>query len=111
MPEHSFADDFKRMVSSLAVLTLLHRKNMYGYEINQQLNERGKGKLNISVLYTVLYQLERQGYISICDKVVEKGRARSYYAITPAGRAYFSQTVAEYRQMLGMFLSMLEEKP
>lgn len=109
MAEHSFADDFKRMVSSLAVLALLRKKPMYGYELSQQMNIRGKGKLNVSVLYSILYRLERQGYIYISDTVVENGRARSYYSVTPAGKDYLAQTEAEYREMFDIILSLFDE--
>lgn len=107
---HSFVDYFKRAVSPLAVLSLLRRKPMYGYEISQEMNERGRGKLTVAVLYSVLYRLEQQGYVYISNTTVENGRARSYYALTSEGEIYLDQTVAEYKELSEIFLSMFEEE-
>lgn len=105
---HSFAAYFKRAASPLIVLALLKDKAMYGYEISQAMNLRSNGKLTVSVLYPVLYRLEEQGYVRISDTTVENGRARSYYAITEAGRVYLTQTAAEFRELSALLLSFLE---
>ena len=107
---HAFVDYFKRAVSPLAVLTLLRKKPMYGYEISQEKNDRGKGKLTVAVLYSVLYRLEQQGYVYISDTKVENGRARSYYALTPEGEAYLDQTVSEYKELSEIFMALFDER-
>ena len=105
---HSFAAYFKRAVSPLIVLSLLKSKAMYGYEISQAMDSLSCGKLTVAVLYPVLYRLEEQGYVCISETTVENGRARSYYAITEAGRSYLDQTAAEYRELSALFLSFLD---
>lgn len=93
---HSFEAFFKRATSPLVVLKLLGEKPMYGYEITQEMKKRSGGKYTIAILYPVLYRLIEQGYIAEDRTEVVGGRARTYYAITPEGRAYFNKTLKEY---------------
>ena len=105
---HSFSAYFKRATSSLVVLAILWDRPMYGYEISSQMKARSRGKYTVSVLYTVLYRLQEQRFIEIAKTEVVDGRARSYYQITPAGRAYLAQTLAEYQELSEIFLSLVE---
>lgn len=107
---HSFVAYFKRAVSPLVVLALLREKPMYGYEISQLMKQCSDGKLKIAVLYPVLYRLEEQGYVYISDTTVENGRARSYYAITPEGRAYLDQTSAEFGDLAEIFFRIMKRQ-
>lgn len=106
---HSFISYFKRATSPLVVLRLLSQKPMYGYEISAELKARSDGKYTISILYPVLYRLEEQGYIAIASTEVADGRARSYYAITDAGRAYLEKTLREYEEMTRIFEVMIQK--
>lgn len=107
---HSFAAYFKRAVSPLMVLGLLKERTMYGYELSQQINQRSKGKLDIAVLYPVLYRLEEQGFVVISDTAVENGRARSYYSITEAGLAHLEKSAAEFRELAALFQNFIGEE-
>ena len=100
---HSFLAYFKRATSPLLVLRLLLEGPMYGYEISQMMKQRSGGAFTISVLYPVLYRLEEQGYVEIVRSEVVDGRARSYYAVTDAGRAYLEETMQDYRMISGIF--------
>ena len=100
---HSFLAYFKRATSPLLVLRLLLEGPMYGYEISQMMKQRSGGAYTISVLYPVLYRLEEQGYVEIVRSEVVDGRARSYYAVTDAGRAYLEETMQDYRMISGIF--------
>ena len=82
---HSFLAYFKRATSPLAVLRILSDRPMYGYELIQELKQRSGGKYQLSLLYPVLYRLEEQGYLEISSSEIVGGRARNYYAVTPAG--------------------------
>lgn len=105
---HSFISYFKRATSPLVVLRCLLERPMYGYEISSALKERSGGKFTISLLYPVLYRLEEQGYVEISATEVADGRARSYYGITDAGRAYLEKTMAEYREISQVFEGLME---
>lgn len=106
---HSFISYFKRATSPLVVLKFLSEKPMYGYEITAALKSRSDGKYMISILYPVLYRLEDQGYICISSTEVADGRARSYYSITEAGRAYLEKTWAEYQDITGVFEKLMRQ--
>ena len=106
---HSFAAYFKRAVSPLMVLGLLKERTMYGYELSQEIDRRGKGKLNIAVLYPVLYRLEEQGFVRISDTTVENSRARNYYSITEAGLAHLEKSAAEFRELAALFQNFVGE--
>lgn len=107
---HSFEAYYKRATSPLAVLHLLQDATMYGYQISQAMKEKSGGKFTIAVLYPVLYRLEEQGYIEVARTEVTNNRARSYYAITEAGRAYLRQSMAEYRAMHRAFMDIAGEQ-
>ena len=96
---HSFISYYKRATSPLVVLLLLQERTMYGYEISSERAERSNGMFTIAVLYPVLYRLEEQGFIEAGHTEVIEGRARTYYQITPAGKKYLKQSLAEYREM------------
>ncbi len=110
MPDtgHSFISYFKRATSPLVVLHLLSERPMYGYEISAEMKAKSGGKFTISILYPVLYRLEEQGYIAISSTEVAEGRARSYYSITPSGRAYLEKTMAEYAEISAIFESLMD---
>ena len=107
--EHSISAYFKRTISPLMVLALLKERTMYGYELSQEIDRRGKGKLNIAVLYPVLYRLEEQGFVRISDTTVENSRARNYYSITEAGLAHLEKSAAEFRELAALAQSFIEE--
>lgn len=107
---HSFSAYYKRAVSPLIVLSLLKEKPMYGYEISQEMGARSNQKLTVAVLYPILYRLEQQGFICDSDTIVENGRARSYYSITPAGEEYLAKVSAEYHELSDILLSILDSE-
>ena len=82
---------------------------MYGYELSTLVSGKSGGLLKVSVLYTVLFRLQAQGYIETISNVIVDGRARTYYAITDAGRTYLEKTLAEYRTLNQLFLELTEE--
>ena len=106
---HSFDAYFKRATSPLATLSLLSEKTMYGYEICATMRERSGGRFTMNILYPVLYRLEEQGYIVVSHTEVIKNRARSYYAITEAGRAYLDKSLREYREISAAFNAIIRE--
>ncbi len=106
---HSFISYFKRATSPLVVLKFLSERPMYGYEITAALKERSGGKYKISILYPVLYRLEDQGYVQISSTEVADGRARSYYSITDAGRAYLEKTWEEYLEISDIFVKLIRD--
>lgn len=101
MGQDNAQNSFRRGVMSLVILALLHREDMYGYQLVQETQNVSGGRI-VTVegsLYPVLYKLLDQGYIS--DRKVQTGKrmVRIYYHLEPAGEARLNELISEYRQI------------
>jgi len=84
---------------ALALLSMLAQEPMYPYEMAQTLRARGKDrsiKINWGSLYTVVQNLEKNGFIETVSTERE-GRQpeRTTYRITEAGQAELSDWLRE----------------
>jgi len=86
----------------LAVLELLARKDMYGYELAEALDDASEGVLAMghSTLYPMLYNLEGKGWVAPERVRSGQGRARKYYRITADGRAALAESRSEWRSLV-----------
>jgi len=95
-----FNPELKKGSLELLILSVLNDKDRHGYEIGKMLAERSDGKLQfpVSTLYTILYRMEKRGWIK--GRWVEKvaARRRCYYALTRAGRKKLAQQQREWRE-------------
>lgn len=82
--------EWMRGAAPLAVLTLLERTEMYGYELVEALERNSGGLLTMgqSTVYPLLYNLEGRGHVEAFWRDAPNGRRRKYYRITPAGRTW-----------------------
>lgn len=93
------AEAWMRGAGPMAVLKLLDRHEMYGYELAEALDRESAGVLAMghSTLYPLLYNLESKGLIERHDRRAEDtGRVRKYYRVTAAGRAWLRKRQAEW---------------
>ncbi|MCX5690060.1 MAG: helix-turn-helix transcriptional regulator [Planctomycetota bacterium] len=90
--------ELMRGAGPAAVLKLLERQEMYGYELVGALAERSKGVLDMgqSTLYPLLYNLEAKGEIEGFWKQAESGKDRKYYRITDAGKTRLAQETTQW---------------
>jgi len=80
------------------ILTLLSRKQMYGYELIKELEVLSEGlfELREGTLYPILHTLETNGHVK-SEWVGEEGtRQRKYYSITKAGRLLLKEKRQEW---------------
>jgi PadR family transcriptional regulator PadR len=83
--------------TAMLILTLLGRKEMYGYEMTKEIESRSSGLFTFKegTLYPILHTLE-------ADKIVEsywseqEGRKRKYYRITDHGKKYLQTKQQEW---------------
>jgi len=70
------------------VLSILEKRESYGYEIMQQVKELSEEKIvwKEGSLYPVLHKLEKNGHIKSSWKMADNGRHRKYYSINKKGR-------------------------
>jgi PadR family transcriptional regulator PadR len=85
----------------LAVLQLLSRREMYGYELVTALTRETGGVLAMgqSTLYPLLYNLEAKGWISSRSVDSDVGRVRRYYTLTRAGQKELDRQRADWRSL------------
>jgi PadR family transcriptional regulator, regulatory protein PadR len=91
--------ELMRGAGPVAVLKLLERSEMYGYELAEALSKRSNGALAMgqSTLYPLLYNLEAKGLISSEWRELENGRRRKYYALTTDGRRRLEAESEQWR--------------
>jgi DNA-binding PadR family transcriptional regulator len=89
----------KRPATEYALLGLLIEGPSHGYDLNQNFasdTQLGKiCRLEMSMLYSLLKKLEREGLLSGRDEPVSESKSRRIVELTEAGRAEFENWLAE----------------
>lgn len=82
-------------------LKLLAEREMYGYEILKEVNERTDNVLEWkeATLYPWLHRLESDGLIRSEWRTGGTGRQRKYYGLTRRGAAELESKVAEWQSV------------
>lgn len=94
--------DLMRGAGPVAVLKLLERRPMYGYELVEALATKTNGVLDMgqSTLYPMLYNLEAKGLIEASWQVGESGRERKYYELTRDGLAKLKEDTKQWASLI-----------
>lgn len=89
---------FKKGVLELCVLTVLCRKDYYGYELVQTIAR----SIDIAegTVYPLLRRLTTEGYFTTYIAESNEGPARKYYRITESGRAYQRVLLEEWERFI-----------
>lgn len=84
--------------TTLLILKLLDDKDMYGYQMIEELARRSDNtfSLKAGTLYPLLHNLEDQGMINSYDENVDSARIRKYYSITKKGKKMLSEKTEEW---------------
>ena len=105
-----------RGAGPVAVLKLLERRDMYGYELAEALAQKTSGILDMgqSTLYPMLYNLESKGLIeSYWQSAPSSERDRKYYRLTKDGKRRLADDTEQWRAVaqamtaLGIVKAML----
>jgi DNA-binding PadR family transcriptional regulator len=85
--------------AELAILTLLDKEQLYGFEIARRIEEDSGGALhfNLASLYPMLYTLEKRGWITGRWESNRAGRDRRYYCLTSVGRKQLAPLRQEWK--------------
>jgi PadR family transcriptional regulator, regulatory protein PadR len=80
--------EVKRGSAELAILAVLSRNHLHGYEIARQIEDQTGGALSFDMasLYPMLYRLERQGFVKGQWETIPNGRRRRCYQLTGEGK-------------------------
>lgn len=94
-------ENLKRGILEMLILKMLSKEDMYGYQMINEMNIRGKGLIDIKEgsLYGPLYRLIGKNYISENKVLVGKRRTRVYYHIEPLGIEYLNTIIGVYSKV------------
>lgn len=85
--------------TTVLILSLLNRKDMYGYEMIKEMEERSKNifSFNEGTLYPILHSLENESYIESYWDASNGNRKRKYYKITATGKKVLLEKEKEWQ--------------
>lgn len=85
--------------TSMLVLKLLEKENMYGYQMIRELEKRSQNVFSLQegTLYPVLHALEQQGAVRSFQQTADNGRMRKYYSLTMQGRKLLTEKTEEWK--------------
>ena len=84
--------------TDMLVLSLINEKDMYGYQIIDELVKRSDHTFDLKTgtLYPLLHLLEQKKYVISYEAEAATGKTRKYYQITSDGRRYLLQKQEEW---------------
>ena len=97
--------------TTMLVLKLLEVKDMYGYQIIEELSQKSEEtfRLKTGTLYPLLHGLENSGMVTSYDESAgDSQRVRKYYQITNKGKGLLVQKQQEwaaYARAVGLVLN------
>lgn len=85
----------------IILLSLIYKKDTYGYEIVKNLKETSNDTYTMSegTLYPALKRLEKKGWIYSYWGDSETGGRRKYYTITDIGQEELQNKMRQWRQL------------
>ena len=87
---------FKKGVLELIVLESVRRKDMYGYELVEEVSE--VIDVNEGTIYPLLKRLTNERYFETYLRESSEGPPRKYYHRTAAGILYLERLAAEWEE-------------
>lgn len=92
------------------VLAIIAQNETYGYEISQQLEHYGFGKITEGTIYPLLLRLEKNGRLEAVYRASDVGPKRKYYHLTDAGREELAQFVSDFGEMAAAVQTLLNDE-
>ena len=85
--------------TTVLILSILNRKDMYGYEMIKEIDLLSKGIFSFKegTLYPILHNLENASYIESYWDDSSSGRKRKYYKITNNGKNLLLEKKSEWK--------------
>lgn len=95
--DNRYVQQFKKGSLEMILLSLIGRKETYGYEIIAELNKSASilGYAKEGTIYPILYRLQESGLIQCRLAPAEaNGGSRKYYSLTPTGREALRELIS-----------------
>lgn len=85
--------------TTVLILSLLNRKDMYGYEMIKEIEVKSKNVFSFKegTLYPILHALEHENYIESYWDSSQGARKRKYYKITDHGKKILDEKEKEWK--------------
>lgn len=99
---------YKKGVLELCVLSLLKKRDRYGYEISEYL--AGHIPISDGTVYPILRKLRTDGLLTTYLLEESGGPPRKYYKLTALGHETYEADRAEYLKFAQTVQDLLEEK-
>ena len=98
---------FRKGVLEICVLTLISKKDMYGYEIVQNISK--VIEVNEGTIYPILRRLTKEGYFETYILESNEGPARKYYKLTAEGKNNLKKLTKEWNDFVIAVNTFLNE--
>ena len=99
---------YKKGVLELCVLSLLKKRDRYGYEISEYL--AGHIPISDGTVYPILRKLRTDGLLTTYLQEESGGPPRKYYKLSALGHETYEADRAEYLKFAQTVQTLLEEK-
>lgn len=96
---------FKKGVLELCVLSLLDKRDFYGYELVEYISRY----INISegTIYPLLRRFRTEGYVTTYLEESQEGPPRKYYRLTDRGKEVYEDLEIEWESFIDGVNSIL----
>lgn len=89
---------FKKGVLELCVLSMLEKKDCYGYELVEEISKNID--MSEGTIYPLLRRLKDEGYFITYLQESQEGPPRKYYRITDEGRSIKEELADEWTEFV-----------
>ena len=90
------------------ILAIISGKETYGYEITNELESYGFGKIAEGTIYPLLLRLEKNNLVTSVLKVSELGPKRKYYSLTEEGKKEMKNFFENYNELTKAVNKLIE---
>lgn len=97
---------YKKGVLELCVLSLLYKKDCYGYDVSEYLSKHIE--IADGTVYPILRKLKSDGFVTTYLSEESGGPPRKYYSLTKTGREEYQNQKAEWLAFAGSIQIILE---
>ena len=96
---------FKKGIIELCVLKLVSTKDMYGFEVIENISR--EIEVNENTIYPILRRLTKQEYFETYKESMSLGAPRKYYKLTKIGRDKLNDYENEWTSFLASVARVL----
>jgi PadR family transcriptional regulator PadR len=92
-------NDYSQILKGIlegCILAVINEKEVYGYELAQQLEKNGFQTISEGSIYPILSRMQKENWIVGEFKTSSEGPNRKYYTITTKGEIVLAQFIEKW---------------